>query len=37
MVVLTGTTDAEHMAQDLASEALEITDDEVRALESLAD
>lgn len=37
MVALTGTTDAEHMAQDLASEALEITDDEVRALESVAE
>ena len=36
MLPLTGTTSAEHMKQDLASPALAISDDEVRALESLA-
>jgi diketogulonate reductase-like aldo/keto reductase len=36
MLPLTGTTSAEHMKQDLASHALAIADDEVRALESLA-
>lgn len=36
MLPLTGTTDAEHMKQDLASPALAIADDEVRAIESLA-
>jgi diketogulonate reductase-like aldo/keto reductase len=36
MLPLTGTTDAEHMAQDLASHALALSTDEVRALESLS-
>ena len=36
MLPLTGTTDAEHMKQDLASHAVAVSDDEVRALESLA-
>jgi len=33
---LTGTSDAEHMTQDLASRALSLSADEVRAIESLA-
>jgi diketogulonate reductase-like aldo/keto reductase len=36
MLPLTGTTDPEHMTQDLASRALTLFPDEVRALESLA-
>jgi diketogulonate reductase-like aldo/keto reductase len=36
MLPLTGTSDAEHMKQDLASHALTLSDDEVRAIESLA-
>jgi diketogulonate reductase-like aldo/keto reductase len=36
MLPLTGTTSAEHMKQDLASPALALSDDEVRAIESLA-
>jgi diketogulonate reductase-like aldo/keto reductase len=36
MLPLTGTTDPEHMKQDLASRALTLTADEVRAIESLA-
>jgi diketogulonate reductase-like aldo/keto reductase len=36
MLPLTGTTDAEHMKQDLASHALALSPDEVRAIESLA-
>jgi diketogulonate reductase-like aldo/keto reductase len=36
MLPLTGTTDPEHMKQDLASRALTLSADEVRALESLA-
>jgi diketogulonate reductase-like aldo/keto reductase len=36
MLPLTGTSDAEHMRQDLASRALTLSDDEVRAIESLA-
>jgi diketogulonate reductase-like aldo/keto reductase len=36
MLPLTGTSDAEHMRQDLASHALALSDDEVRALESLS-
>ena len=36
MLPLTGTTDPEHMKQDLASRALTLADDEVRAIESLA-
>jgi aryl-alcohol dehydrogenase-like predicted oxidoreductase len=36
MLPLTGTTDAEHMRQDLASRAVNLADDEVRAIESLA-
>ena len=36
MLPLTGTSDAEHMKQDLASHAVTLTDDEVRAIESLA-
>jgi diketogulonate reductase-like aldo/keto reductase len=36
MLPLTGTTDPEHMAQDLAARGLTLTGDEVRALESLA-
>jgi diketogulonate reductase-like aldo/keto reductase len=36
MVALTGTTDAEHMRQDLASETVALADDEVRAIESLS-
>jgi len=36
MLPLTGTTDAEHMKQDLASRALTLTADEVRAIEALA-
>jgi diketogulonate reductase-like aldo/keto reductase len=36
MLPLTGTTDAEHMKQDLASRALTLSADEVRAIESLA-
>lgn len=36
MLPLTGTSDAEHMRQDLASLALQLSPDEVRAIESLA-
>jgi diketogulonate reductase-like aldo/keto reductase len=36
MLPLTGTTDPEHMRQDLASSALRLSDDEARAIESLA-
>jgi diketogulonate reductase-like aldo/keto reductase len=36
MLPLTGTTDAEHMRQDLASGGLTLSSDEVRAIESLA-
>jgi diketogulonate reductase-like aldo/keto reductase len=36
MLPLTGTTDAEHMKQDLASHELTLSDDEVRAIESLS-
>jgi diketogulonate reductase-like aldo/keto reductase len=36
MLPLTGTSDAEHMKQDLASRTLVVSDDDVRALESLA-
>ena len=36
MLPLTGTTDAEHMKQDLASETLSLSADEVHAIESLA-
>ena len=36
MLPLTGTTDPEHMKQDLASRALSLRADEVRAIESLA-
>jgi diketogulonate reductase-like aldo/keto reductase len=36
MLPLTGTTDAEHMRQDLACRALTLTPEEVRAIESLA-
>ena len=36
MLPLTGTSDAEHMRQDLASRPLALSDDEVRAIESLA-
>jgi diketogulonate reductase-like aldo/keto reductase len=36
MLPLTGTTDAEHMEQDLASHAVTLTDDEVRGIEALA-
>jgi len=36
MLPLTGTSDPEHMTQDLASRALALADDEVRAIESLA-
>ena len=36
MLPLTGTTDAAHMRQDLASRALALTADEVQAIESLA-
>jgi diketogulonate reductase-like aldo/keto reductase len=36
MLPLTGTSDAEHMKQDLASRDLAISAEEVRALESLA-
>jgi len=36
MLPLTGTTDAEHMKQDLASRDLSLPADEVRAIESLA-
>jgi diketogulonate reductase-like aldo/keto reductase len=36
MLRLTGTSDAEHMKQDLASDALALDADEVRALESVA-
>ena len=35
MLPLTGTADAEHMKQDLASHTLALSDDEVRAIESL--
>jgi diketogulonate reductase-like aldo/keto reductase len=36
MLPLTGTSDAAHMTQDLASRELALSDDEVRAIESLA-
>jgi diketogulonate reductase-like aldo/keto reductase len=36
MLPLTGTSDAEHMKQDLASHTLTLSADEVRAIESLA-
>jgi hypothetical protein len=36
MLPLTGTSDPEHMQQDLASRALDLSADEVRAIESLA-
>jgi diketogulonate reductase-like aldo/keto reductase len=36
MLPLTGTSSAEHMKQDLASPGLALSDDEVRAIESLA-
>ncbi len=36
MLPLTGTSDAEHMKQDLASHALALSADEARAIESLA-
>jgi diketogulonate reductase-like aldo/keto reductase len=36
MLPLTGTTDPEHMRQDLASRHLALTADEVRAIESLS-
>ena len=36
MLPLTGTSSAEHMKQDLASRALALSEDEVRAIESLA-
>ncbi len=36
MLPLTGTTDPEHMTQDLASRDLALADDEARAIESLA-
>jgi diketogulonate reductase-like aldo/keto reductase len=36
MLPLTGTSDAEHMKQDLASHALALAADEVRAIEALA-
>ena len=35
MLPLTGTSDAHHMTQDLASRDLSISDDAVRAIESL--
>ncbi|MCU1303801.1 MAG: aldo/keto reductase [Candidatus Sulfotelmatobacter sp.] len=37
MLPLTGTTDAEHMKQDLASAGLELSDDVVRQIENLAE
>ena len=36
MLPLTGTTDETHMKQDLASESLALSSDEVRTIESLA-
>jgi diketogulonate reductase-like aldo/keto reductase len=36
MLPLTGTSDPEHMKQDLASRELALSTDEVRAIESLA-
>jgi aryl-alcohol dehydrogenase-like predicted oxidoreductase len=36
MLPLTGTSDPEHMKQDLASRELPLSADEVRAIESLA-
>ena len=36
MLPLTGTTRAEHMRQDLASDAVTLSHDEVRAIQSLA-
>jgi diketogulonate reductase-like aldo/keto reductase len=36
MLPLTGTTDPEHMRQDLTSHTIPLSDDEVRAIESLA-
>jgi diketogulonate reductase-like aldo/keto reductase len=36
MLPLTGTTDAEHMRQDLATRMVNLSDDEVRAIESLS-
>jgi aryl-alcohol dehydrogenase-like predicted oxidoreductase len=35
MLPLTGTSSAEHMKQDLDSEAIALSADEVRAIESL--
>jgi len=35
MVPLTGTTDPEHMTQDLASRELALSPDEIRTIESL--
>ena len=35
MLPLTGTTDAEHMRQDLASDTVSLSDDEARVIESL--
>jgi diketogulonate reductase-like aldo/keto reductase len=37
MLPLTGTTSAEHMRQDLASASVTLAEDEIRAIESLAD
>jgi aryl-alcohol dehydrogenase-like predicted oxidoreductase len=36
MLPLTGTSNAEHMKQDLASRSLELSPDELREIESLA-
>jgi aryl-alcohol dehydrogenase-like predicted oxidoreductase len=36
MLPLTGTSDREHMAQDLASAALTLSPDEVETIESMA-
>jgi diketogulonate reductase-like aldo/keto reductase len=36
MLPLTGTSDPEHMRQDLASAQLSLSQDEVRVIESLA-
>jgi aryl-alcohol dehydrogenase-like predicted oxidoreductase len=36
MLPLTGTSDAEHMKQDLASGELALSGDEVQAIESLS-
>jgi diketogulonate reductase-like aldo/keto reductase len=35
IIPLTGTSDADHMRQDLASRALPLSADDVRAIESL--